>query len=1086
MSPQTRSDHWLEAILAIALLGTALLVFPNLSPVNEPFLAPKLLVLGLSGAAAAVILARSITDNRLALTGFDLALAGYFLVGLVAWAVRPGCAAQGALLLAKEAAAVLLLLAASRAAREPRHAERLIGILILMGVLVAALALLEALGVALPWQGIRRPQSTLGNRNLVAAQVAIVLPLAGARLLAAPGVGRAAVVALLTLVTVLTRCRSLWLAVPAAGLITAALYAVARYRNVPVPSPNRRALTLATGSVFAAIVAAALLPWPGLHWTEPAPMLSSLQRLAAYNEGSGRVRVNQHQVGLAILAEHPLLGVGPGNWDDAAAAHAHAVPGEHAPPWTVALSPQSDLLRTAAERGLAGSACLLAAGVLLVAGAWRRMQRGEAPAGLTLALLAALIIAAIHGLLDAPLFRPASLTLIAVLAGLLRDPRPRLSVPLPRPVQRGFLLALGTLIAVVIGLRTLAVLELRTGRDLIAAQRAALAWFPDPAWAEEIIRTQGLAGRCDAIQDLLASAQRWSPHHWGVWTIAAQCAGKRGADHEAADLLAVARRIEPHADNSFSLLSRPGWQPIVLSVTGAKATGVRFGQAQSHLEEFQGLPLIAANWWGTFRPYLWRDGRFVSLLDPAADRTLDHVDLYSPTPLGPGHILMVGHVEGRPAFDLYLLDVDRRHVTNLTNTPQIDEGDFCVAPTGERLSYREDRTQRVAVRRGDALEPLPATATPGFRRCLWLDETTLFGLLEEQGRYTLYLCRDGETGFQCAPTPVLADAERVGEFWRAADGRVGIAARRRGADRYALYALTLTAGTPTRVALTPPVSLQGDMLGFDGDVWRYGAQGRYGTSLDGGQSATVLRHRAINGTHFAIAADCAAPRSLAVFTAGRWELLPRTPWNPGGAPCPEPVSLPGRRHDRYPAVYFTVPDATRAVVWLHGGPRENVSPRYSPYFDRLNRLGFAVLAVNYPGSTGFGADYEAQFQDPALLTDSVDAAVRYLAGHGIKRIVAWSVSTGASVLRTALAGGVRFSAVVDQAGFDNTDLLNLTHAAGTPYFSIRGSNDRVGKAHDFDFVYRGGHDITDFHDFMALFERVGPFLETAPVLDGTP
>ncbi len=556
---QASSNRWLEAIIAVALLGAALLVFPSLRPLHESFLAPKLLVLGVSGAAAALVLAASITDNKLALAGFDLALLGYFVAGALSWVVNPGCTARSALMLATEGAAVLLLFAASRVARDPSGRERIIRVVLAMGVLVAAVALLEILGVALPWQGIKRPYSTLGNRNFVAAQVAIALPFAGARLLAAPGAGRAAVVVLLTLVTVLTRCRSVWLGVLAAGVVTGALYAFVRRQGTPVPTLTPRRWLVAAG-VLVAIVVAANIPWPGLHWNNPTPLLSSLQRLV-YLKGSGAGRIDQYQIGFAILADHPVIGVGPGNWDDAAAAHAHAAPGNHAFPWAYRITPMSDLVRIATERGLLGLGCFLAALALLGAGALRRARRGDAPAGLTLALLGALVIAAVHGLLDAPLFRPEALALIAVLAGLLRDDRPALAAPLPRPWQRGLLLVAGAVVVGVIGLRTAAVFASQHEPDPVAAQRAALAWFPDPFRAEEIIQIQGMFGRCEPIRDLLARAQTWSPHHWGLWYVASQCAKKRGEEREAADLLAVARQIEPHFDERFGPFVRPGRKP---------------------------------------------------------------------------------------------------------------------------------------------------------------------------------------------------------------------------------------------------------------------------------------------------------------------------------------------------------------------------------------------------------------------------------------------------------------------------------------------------------------------------------------------
>src|SRR5208337_2562722 len=45
------------------------------------------------------------------------------------------------------------------------------------------------------------------------------------------------------------------------------------------------------------------------------------------------------------------------------------------------------------------------------------------------------------------------------------------------------------------------------------------------------------------------------------------------------------------------------------------------------------------------------------------------------------------------------------------------------------------------------------------------------------------------------------------------------------------------------------------------------------------------------------------------------------------------------------------------LIWLHGGPKEQVSPRFNLYFDFLARKNIAVYAINYPGSTGIGNYY---------------------------------------------------------------------------------------------------------------------------------
>lgn len=46
-----------------------------------------------------------------------------------------------------------------------------------------------------------------------------------------------------------------------------------------------------------------------------------------------------------------------------------------------------------------------------------------------------------------------------------------------------------------------------------------------------------------------------------------------------------------------------------------------------------------------------------------------------------------------------------------------------------------------------------------------------------------------------------------------------------------------------------------------------------------------------------------------------------------------------------------------AVVWPHGGPWWQVFDAWSPYLQSISQSGFAVLAPNFRGSTGYGAEF---------------------------------------------------------------------------------------------------------------------------------
>jgi len=81
---------------------------------------------------------------------------------------------------------------------------------------------------------------------------------------------------------------------------------------------------------------------------------------------------------------------------------------------------------------------------------------------------------------------------------------------------------------------------------------------------------------------------------------------------------------------------------------------------------------------------------------------------------------------------------------------------------------------------------------------------------------------------------------------------------------------------------------------------------------------------------------------------------------------------------------FIPPDAKiPTVVYVHGGPQIRSYPMYHPDVSFLVNRGYAVLVVNYYGSTGYGKSYlQLPVNDFAQLPESVSAAVDWLINSG--------------------------------------------------------------------------------------------------------
>ncbi len=523
---------------------------------------------------------------------------------------------------------------------------------------------------------------------------------------------------------------------------------------------------------------------------------------------------------------------------------------------------------------------------------------------------------------------------------------------------------------------------------------------------------------------------------------------------------------------------------LLLGASVARPDVSYFGQAQSFLKEFRGAPLLAANWEGRFAPYLFERGRFEPVIPRAVLAAHPTLDLYSPTPLSHDEILLAAQDSGKRAFAIFHYSTRSQRLTNLTPSQAEgrDNGGFCVSPKGGTISYHQDDRQIVA---SLDREPSPHLVTigepigPAFDHCLWASESIVMGETGGMGTPSkIFRCERHDAGFSCSP--LLADEQLDGfvDFHLQTDGTVGMIARRKGEEFRKSF--TISKGR----LIENPVSAQtGDVVEVADGVLRIGYRAQYRSTLPtrNDDPIQILRLRKIGSRFFAIAASETSTRTLAEYRHDRWVLFRYAGFAISGTAWPaKEVDCQSASGQHYQCFYFAPHEPRAAVLWLHGGPAENVSPRFNPYFYALNQMGLAVLALNYPGSTGQGSGYEASFHESELV-DSLAAALAYLRAAGMRRIISWSVSAGARLQRHLLDHGLEIDGIVDQSGNDPEPLRTLARRRRVPYFSVRGFNDSDPRQGPYDFLYPDGHDITHAAQFAQLLEAVKPFLDSVAV-----
>ena len=127
------------------------------------------------------------------------------------------------------------------------------------------------------------------------------------------------------------------------------------------------------------------------------------------------------------------------------------------------------------------------------------------------------------------------------------------------------------------------------------------------------------------------------------------------------------------------------------------------------------------------------------------------------------------------------------------------------------------------------------------------------------------------------------------------------------------------------------------------------------------------------------------------------------------------------------------------IIESHGGPTAMADPSLSLKIQYWTSRGFAVLDVNYGGSTGFGREYRERLKGQwgIVDVDDCESGALYLAAHGFvdsQKMVIRGGSAGGFTTLAALAFTKTFVAGASYAGVSDLELLSKnTHKFESHY-----------------------------------------------------
>jgi dipeptidyl aminopeptidase/acylaminoacyl peptidase len=153
---------------------------------------------------------------------------------------------------------------------------------------------------------------------------------------------------------------------------------------------------------------------------------------------------------------------------------------------------------------------------------------------------------------------------------------------------------------------------------------------------------------------------------------------------------------------------------------------------------------------------------------------------------------------------------------------------------------------------------------------------------------------------------------------------------------------------------------------------------------------------------------------------------------------------------------FRSPGLPPLIVLVHGGPTSQMIASYHAQTQFLSSRGYAVLEVNYRGSTGYGRDYMLKLRNSWGIYDVEDSisGARALAEQGrvdpVKRVIMGGSAGGFTVLQTLATHPGVFTAGVCLYGVAN----QFTLAAETHKFEARYLDSILGPLPEAAVVYR--------------------------------
>lgn len=418
-------------------------------------------------------------------------------------------------------------------------------------------------------------------------------------------------------------------------------------------------------------------------------------------------------------------------------------------------------------------------------------------------------------------------------------------------------------------------------------------------------------------------------------------------------------------------------------------------------------------------------------------------------------LAMVSDHGGDGLFEIFLYDLQRSSLRRVTDTPGRDEGKPLFAPKAPLLAYLTDGRLSLYDYVRTRRSPVPEVSQR-FQTIIWADDGASLFLEDERSDIWRYDVAGSKFHkLWTAPQPglfVRTISEHHEHLFFNSDHETAFRQ---------IYDLDLQTASLKRLYPTQHDQFSPEQLNDGRHTFRTNVDGSFmAVELVNGKpqmrsptSGVVYDFSLAFGPPLLLYSNDHLPANLYWFEKGRLKPLIAT-----GLDARQPDAILIRNSSGAANFLYLPSQAPRGLlVWLHGGPHEQVSPRFNLFFDFFARENIAVYAINYPGSTGFGKDYamygRSQEELIPIQVQSIDRDISQLRRlrPTLRPLVLVGVSYGSVLAHLVAATHPEFNRLIDFSGVASQSTVpdpgSKSHTYPSTLF-IYGADDAFSKTSD--------------------------------------